>query len=74
MSRLNLIQHDELLCHDSVFNHVTYCREYDSKDKCQHICYYARKMDFLKQSLDNSEVECLVEQVCNMGVGKYGEN
>jgi len=61
------------LCKDSKFSHITYCRDYDTKN-CTKICYYARKQDFLKQGLDNLEVESYVEEIANAGIGgKYGE-
>jgi len=67
MSKLNIIQHDDPLCHDSRYSHITYCRNYDTKD-CLQICYYARKMNFLKQGL---ELQVAEEMATG---GKYGEN
>ena len=58
--------HDLELCNDSKFSHITYCREYESKH-CLQICYYARKMNFLKQGL---ELQVAEEMATG---GKYGE-
>lgn len=57
------------LCSDSKWSHITYCKEYDT-EPCKHKCYYARKMDFLKQGADNLEVESYLEGIANAGVGK----